>query len=112
MVKLTERLRILSLLAAIGELSERHGGPSEGVELLDMDTSHRWLFRSEHRPFASISSLHANGYLGEDDQQMRDDLVTLIGGGYVALTVVRDAYALTPAGLAVYQGHAEFKWEK
>ncbi len=112
MVHLTERLRVLSLLAAIGELSAEKGEPVEGVELCDQDTSHRFFLNDQRRPFASLSSLRAHGYMGESDELMRDDFVRLIGGGYVALKALHDGFSLTPAGLAVYEGHAEFRWIK
>lgn len=112
MVHLTERLRILSLLAAVGELSAEKGEPIEGVELCDQDTSHRFFLSPERRPFASLSSLRAHGYMGDSDEEMHDDFVRLIGGDYIALKALHDGFALTPAGLAVYEGHAEFRWDK
>jgi len=111
MTKLADRLRILSLLAAIGELSERQGGPDEGVELLDQEASIKWVLSPKHRPFASMSSLHDHGYQGGDETQMKIDLAVLIDYGYVGLTELRDAYHLTAAGLAVYNCEAEFQWD-
>lgn len=104
----TERLRLLSLLAAIGELSARTGDPADGVELLDQETSYRWLLQAKPRPYASLSSLHHHGYTGGDQAQMDEDFAELVSRGYVALTVLHDAYGLTSAGLAVYHGGAEF----
>ncbi|HET6351310.1 MAG TPA: hypothetical protein VFG89_04155 [Coriobacteriia bacterium] len=112
MVHLTERIRILSLLAAVGELSSEKGEPLDGVELCDQNTSHSFLLSAPHRPFASLTSLRDHGYMGDDEAEMREDFVRLIGGNYIALKVLHDGWALTPAGLAVYEGHAEFHWDK
>ncbi|HSK47601.1 MAG TPA: hypothetical protein VLA05_06305 [Coriobacteriia bacterium] len=103
-----KRLRLLSLLASLGELAERTGAPEDGVELLDQDTSYRMVSQSKAKPYGSITSLKHHGYQGEDQEQAHEDLTELIARGYVALTVMHDAYALTPTGLAVYHGDAEF----
>jgi len=103
-----ERLRLLSLLASIGELSARDGAPEDGVHLLDQETSLRWVLSSKQRPFASIASLQHHGYEGESIEQAEADLRTLVERGYVGLTPMHDAYALTPTGLAVFHGKAEF----
>lgn len=104
----TERLRLLSLLASVGELSARDGAPNDGVQLLDQETSLRWVLSSKQRPFATIASLKHHGYQGDSIEQAEADLETLVERGYVALTAMHDAYGLTPHGLAVFHGKAEF----
>jgi hypothetical protein len=106
MPQTTERLRVLSLLAAIGELSASTGLPNDGVELLDQTSSLRWYLEAAARPYASFSSLQHNGYVG-DERQVNGDLHRLIEWEYVAFTPTQEI-ALTPAGLAVYQGRTEF----
>jgi hypothetical protein len=108
MPEVTERLRLLSLLAAIGELSASKGDPEDGVELLDRETSMRWILKEKPRPFASMASLQYNGYQGTEAEQLERDFRTLVERGYVALTLMHDGYGLTERGLAVYRGQAEF----